>query len=71
MVSVQVPSHTTFCMRKGCYKHANPLGLRLNPTRGLPTTGSRIWGPFKQTNKILLQMFTNLILAVADPFKTG
>ena len=43
--------HATFCVKKGCYKHANPLGLRLNPTRGLPTTGSRIWGPFKQTNK--------------------
>ena len=42
----------TFCVKKGCYKHANPLGLRLNPTRGLPITGSRIWGPFKQTNKL-------------------
>ena len=38
-----------FCLKRGCYKHANPLGLRLNPGLwGLPTTGSRIWGPFKQ-----------------------
>ena len=37
--------------KRGCYKHANPFGLRLNPTRGLPITGCRIWGPFKQTNK--------------------
>ena len=41
--------------KKGCYKYANPLGLRLNPTRCLPTTGSRTWSPFKQnkTNKRL------------------
>ena len=44
--------HATFCIKKGCYKHANPLDLRLNLTRGLPTTGSRIWGPFKQTRSM-------------------
>ena len=42
--------HATFCMKKGCYKHASPLDLRLNPTRGLSTTGSRIWGQLKQKN---------------------
>ena len=37
--------HAIFCVKKGCYKHANPLGLRLNPGLwGLPITGSRIWG---------------------------
>ena len=46
--SVQVPPHTPWGYsnyllgKKGCYKHANPLGLRLNPTRGLPITRSRI-----------------------------
>ena len=35
--SLPVPSggtESTLMKKEGCYKHANPLGLRLNPVRG-------------------------------------
>ena len=40
--SMSLP-HAMFCAKKGCYKQANPLGLRLNPTRSLPTNGLDPW----------------------------
>ena len=51
---VQVPPHTPWeywkylLGKKGCYKQANPLGSRLNPTRGLTTK----W-PITTTTSIL------------------
>ena len=43
--------HTTFCVKKGYYKQANSLALRLNPELlGLPTNGLDPW-PITTTTK--------------------
>jgi len=39
-------------VEEGVLQTRQPLGLEAEPRdRGLPITGSRIWGPIKQTNK--------------------
>ena len=64
--TVQVPPHTLWGYskyllgKKGCYKHANPLGLRLNPTQGLPITGYRIQGPLQQQQQHSVHYANNI-----------
>ena len=57
-IPVQVPPRALWGYSKylhveeGVLQTRQPLGLEAEPRdRGLPTTGSRIWGPIKQTNK--------------------
>ena len=57
-IPVQVPPRALWGYSKylhveeGVLQTRQPLGLEAEPRdRGLPITGSRIWGPIKQTNK--------------------
>ena len=65
-IPVQVPPRALWGYSKylhveeGVLQTRQPLGLEAEPRdRGLPITGSRIWGPIKQTNRYLHFLFFN------------
>ena len=60
-VSIHVLSHTMLCVKKGCYKHTNPLGLRLNPKSGVYPQMDQIHVPQHQKLSFLISYFLGIV----------
>ena len=73
-IPVQVPPRALWGYSKylhveeGVLQTRQPLGLEAEPRdRGLPITGSRIWGPIKQTKLCRVKNYSQKILVVKKP----